>query len=178
MLYFVHSSLIYNSQNLERTQMSFNRGMNTRTCGTFIQWMDRTRKYHPEWGNPIAKEYTWYALTGKCILAPKLQITRIQFTDHMKLKKKEDQSVGASVLLRKGNKTLMGKIWRQNVEQRLSHLVHHIYSHQTQTLLWMPRNACWKEPDIAVSWKALPEPYKYRGRCSQTTAGLSPRWRS
>ena len=27
MLYYVHSSLIYNSQKLERTQMSFNRGM-------------------------------------------------------------------------------------------------------------------------------------------------------
>jgi hypothetical protein len=62
--------------------------------------MDRTRKYHPECGNPIAKEQTWYALTDKWILAQKLQITNIQFTDHMKLKKMEDQSVGASVLLR------------------------------------------------------------------------------
>jgi hypothetical protein len=58
----------------------------------------------------------------------------------MKLKKKEDQNVGASVLLRKGNKILMGG----NMEtkcgaetegkaiQRLTHLVTHpIYSHQT-----------------------------------------------
>ena len=30
------------------------------------------------------------------------------FTDHMKLKKKEDQSVGALVLLRRGNKILTG----------------------------------------------------------------------
>jgi hypothetical protein len=29
--------------------------------------------------------------------------------------------------------------------------------------LWMSRNACWKGPDIAISWEALPEPYKYRG---------------
>ena len=29
MLHYVHSSLIYNSQKLERTQMSFNRGMDT-----------------------------------------------------------------------------------------------------------------------------------------------------
>jgi hypothetical protein len=29
MLYCVHSSLIYNSQKLERTQMPLNRGMNT-----------------------------------------------------------------------------------------------------------------------------------------------------
>jgi hypothetical protein len=32
----------------------------------------------------------------------------IQDTDHMKLKKKEDQSVDASVILRKGNKILTG----------------------------------------------------------------------
>ena len=31
----------------------------------------------------------------------------IQLTDHMKLKKKEDQSVDASVLLRRGNKIIM-----------------------------------------------------------------------
>jgi len=29
MLHYVHSSLIYNSQKLERTQMPFNRGMDT-----------------------------------------------------------------------------------------------------------------------------------------------------
>jgi hypothetical protein len=29
MLYYVHSSLFYNSQKLERTQMSLNRGMHT-----------------------------------------------------------------------------------------------------------------------------------------------------
>ena len=56
---------------------------------------------------PNCKKYTWYALTDKWILAQKLQITRIQFTDHMKLKK-EDQSVDASVLLRRGNKIIKG----------------------------------------------------------------------
>jgi hypothetical protein len=30
--------LIYNSQKLERTQMSLNRGMDTKKCGTFTQW--------------------------------------------------------------------------------------------------------------------------------------------
>jgi hypothetical protein len=29
MIHYVHSSLVYNSQKLERTQMSFNRGMDT-----------------------------------------------------------------------------------------------------------------------------------------------------
>ena len=41
-------------------------------------------------------------------ISPKFRIPKIQFTDYMKLKKKEDQSVGASVLLRKGNKILTG----------------------------------------------------------------------
>ena len=68
----------------------------------------------------------------------------------MKFKKKEDQSVDASVLLRRGNKILMG----ENMEtkcgaetegkaiQRLLYLgIHLIYSHQTQTLLWIPKSA-------------------------------------
>ena len=38
------------------------------------------------------------------ILAQNLRIPKIQVTDHMKLNKKEDQSVDASVLLRRGNK--------------------------------------------------------------------------
>ena len=58
--------------------------------------MDGTRKYHPERGNPDTKEHTWYALTGKWLLAQKLGIPKIQFTDHIKLKKREDQSVDAS----------------------------------------------------------------------------------
>jgi hypothetical protein len=33
-------------------------------------------------------------------------MSKIQFTDHMNRRKKEDQSVGASVLLRKGNNIL------------------------------------------------------------------------
>ena len=70
--------------------------------------MDGTRKYLPECGKPITKEHTWCALTEKWILAQKLRIPKIQFTEHMKLKKKEDQSVGASVLLRKGSKILVG----------------------------------------------------------------------
>jgi hypothetical protein len=69
----------------------------------------------------------------------------------MKLKRKENQSVDASVLLRRGNKILTGA----NMEtkcgaetegkaiQRWPHLgIDPIYSHQTQILLWMSRNAC------------------------------------
>jgi hypothetical protein len=64
MLHYVHISLIYNSQKLERTQMALNRGMDTENViylhnGVLLshekQWlhevhrqMDGTRKYHPE----------------------------------------------------------------------------------------------------------------------------------
>jgi hypothetical protein len=35
-----------------------------------------------------------------------------------------------------------------------------IYSHQIPILLWMPKRARCYEPDMAVSWEALPEPDK------------------
>jgi hypothetical protein len=69
----------------------------------------------------------------------------------MKLKKKEDQSVDASVLLRKGNKILTegnmetkcGAETEGKAIQRLPNLgIHLIYSCQTQTLFQMPRSAC------------------------------------
>jgi hypothetical protein len=80
-----------------------------------------------------------------------LRFAKIQFTDHMKLKKKKDQSVDASVRLRRGNKILMGGNTETNcgintdgkVIQRVSHLeIHLICRHQTQRILWMPRSAC------------------------------------
>jgi hypothetical protein len=53
--------------------------------------------------------------------------------------------------------------------------IHPICRYQTQTLLLMPRTACWQGPVITVSWEALSEPdqYKYRCRCLQPIAGLS-----
>jgi hypothetical protein len=83
------------------------------------------------------------------ILAQKLGIPKIQFTDHVKLKKKEDQSGVASVPLRMGKKILKGvnKETKCGAEtegkaiQRLLHLgIHPTCKHQTQTLLWMPRS--------------------------------------
>jgi hypothetical protein len=68
--------------------------------------MDGPGGYHPEWGNPVTKEYTWYALTDKWILTQKLRLPKIQFAKHMKLRK-EDQSVDTSFLLRMGNKIPM-----------------------------------------------------------------------
>ena len=126
--------------------------------------MNGTRKYHPEWGNPITKEHTWYALTGKWILAQKLRI-----------------------LFRRGNKILMegvtetkfGAVTEGMTIQRLPHLrIHSINNHQTQTLRQMPTRACWQDPDIAVSWGAFPVPGKYRSECSQSSIGWAqgPQW--
>jgi hypothetical protein len=90
-------------------------------------------------------------LTDKWILAQKFGIPKIQFTDNIKPQKKEDQSVDASVLLRRRNKILTGgnmetKCGAENEGkgiQRLPRLgIHFIYSHQTQMLFWMLRNAC------------------------------------
>jgi hypothetical protein len=62
----------------------------------------------------------------------------------MKLKKKEDQSVDTSILLRKGNKTPMKGVTETKcgaetegmTMQRLPYVgIHPIYNHQTQTLL-------------------------------------------
>jgi hypothetical protein len=69
----------------------------------------------------------------------------------MKLKKKEDQSVDTSLLLRMGNKILMEGVtetkFGANPEgktiQTLPHPgIHPIYNHQTQTLLHMPERFC------------------------------------
>ena len=87
------------------------------------------------------------SLTDKQILDKKLRISKIQFAKHMKLKKKEDQSVDTSLLYRMGNKIPMEGVtetkFRANMEgktiQRLPHLgIHPIYNHQTQKLLHMP----------------------------------------
>jgi hypothetical protein len=71
--------------------------------------------------------------------------------DHMKLKKKEDQSVDTLVLLRRGNKMPMGGVTetkcgaetKGKAIQRLPHLgIHPMHRHHTQTLLWMPTSTC------------------------------------
>jgi hypothetical protein len=68
----------------------------------------------------------------------------------MKLKKKEDQSVDTLVLLRRWIKmpmrlvteTICGAETEGKAIQRLPHQgINPTYSHQTQTLLWMPTSA-------------------------------------
>ena len=76
------------------------------------------------------------------VLAQKLGLPEIQFTNHMKLKRKEDNSVDM-ILLRRGNKIPMegvtGIKFRVKFEgtttQRLPHLgIYPINNHKTQTL--------------------------------------------
>jgi hypothetical protein len=79
-------------------------------------------------------------VTSLKMVAQKLRIPKIQFAKHMKLKKKEDQSVDTSLLLRMGNKvpmegvteTKFGAKTEGKTIQRLPHLrIHPIYNHQT-----------------------------------------------
>ena len=107
--------------------------------------------YHLERDNLITKENTGYVLTDKWILAQKLRIPKIQFAKHLKLKKKEDQSVDTLILLCRGNKipmegvteTMCGAETEGMTIQKLPHLgVHPIYNHQIQTLLHMLSRFC------------------------------------
>jgi hypothetical protein len=69
----------------------------------------------------------------------------------MKLKKKEEQSMDISLLLRMGNKILIEGVketkFRAEMEgrtiKRLPHPgIHPLYKHQNQTLLRMPERFC------------------------------------
>jgi hypothetical protein len=73
----------------------------------------------------------------------------------MKPKKKKDQNVDASVLLRRCNIILTG--WHMETKygaetewkaiQRLPHLrIYPIYNCQTWLLLWLQGSTCWQEP--------------------------------
>jgi len=107
--------------------------------------MDGSRKYHPEWGKAVTNEHMWDAPNDKQILDQNLGILHISFTDHVRLKKKEDQNVNASVLLRRGNKILMGRNTglmtgvktKGKAIQRLPHLGIHPYA------ATKPRHYCW-----------------------------------
>jgi hypothetical protein len=76
---------------------------------------------------------------------------KIQFAKHKKTKKREDQWIDTSFLLRIGNKipmkgvteTKFGAKTKGWTIQRLPYLViHPIISYQTQTLLHMPERFC------------------------------------
>jgi hypothetical protein len=134
--------------------------------------------YHIEWRNPITKEVIRYALTDKWILAQKHRTPKLQFAKHKKIKKRQDQWVATSFLLRIGNKIPMKEVtettfWAKTKGWTIQRLpdpgIHSIISHQTQTLLHMPAWFCWRDPVIAISYEAMPVPGKYRSGCSQSS---------
>jgi hypothetical protein len=73
----------------------------------FIKFLGKLMELESIILSEVTKEHTWYALTNKWLLAQKLEIPKIKFTNHMKLNKREDQSVDPSFLLRRGNKIPM-----------------------------------------------------------------------
>ena len=124
-----------------------------------------SRGHHPEWGNPITKEVTWYALTDKWILAQKHRTPKIQFAKHKKILR-----IGNKIPMKGVTETKFGAKTKGWTIQRLPHPgIHPIISHQTQTLLHMPERFCWRDPVIAVSYEAVAVPGKYRSRCSQSS---------
>jgi hypothetical protein len=81
--------------------------------------------------------------------AQKLGIPKIQFTNHMKLKKKEDHNVNTSIHLRRGEQkegvteTKCDAETEGMILQGLPHLrIHSINNLQNQTLLRMLTRAC------------------------------------
>jgi hypothetical protein len=75
----------------------------------------------------------------------------IQFAKDKKIKKREDQWVDTSFFLRMGNKIPMkgvtetkfgAKIKRWTIQSLPHPVIHPIISHQTQTLLHMPKKFC------------------------------------
>jgi hypothetical protein len=98
----------------------------------------------------------------------------------MKLKKKEDQSVDISFLLRMGNKipiegvteTKFGDETEGRMMQRLPHSgIHTVINHRTQTQSHMPARFCQQDPDIADSSEAMPVPGKCRSGGSESSIG-------
>jgi hypothetical protein len=100
MFHYVHSSLIKNSQKLGRIQIFLNRGMDTENVVHYtMEYYSAIKnndfmKFFGKWmnlENIILNEVTQsqkntHALTDQWILAQKLGIPTMQFTDHMKFK--------------------------------------------------------------------------------------------
>ena len=103
-----------------------------------------------------------YSLTDKWILAQKFGIPKIQFTDQMKLKKMEYQSMDILVLLRRGNKILTGGDTKCGAKtegkaiQRLPLLrIHPILKLQNPDTIVDASKCLLTELDITVTWEAM-----------------------
>ena len=90
-----------------------NYSANKKRIHEILRQLDRIRKY-PECITQSQKN-THGMRSDKWILDQKLGIPKIKFTDHMKLKKKEDQNVGSLVLLRKQERNTHQRKYGDNV---------------------------------------------------------------
>jgi hypothetical protein len=98
----------------------------------------------------------------------------------MKLKKKEDQNVDTSPLLRIGDKTLLEGVTETKFGaekkgwtiQRLPHpgTPFHNQPPNTGTITYASKILL-KDPDTAVFCEAMPAPGKHRSGCSQSAIG-------
>jgi hypothetical protein len=76
-------------------------------CAFFCVWVTSLRMiFSSSIHLPENFMKSFFVLTDKWILAQKLTVPTIQSTDHMKLRRKEDQGVNVSVIHRAGNKTI------------------------------------------------------------------------
>jgi hypothetical protein len=131
MLHYFQSSLIYNSQKLEKIQMSLNRGMDTENVvhlhnGIVLrywkQWlhkilrqMDVTWKYHPEWGNPVTIEHS--LISG---YYPKsLEYLRNNSQTTWSSGRRKTNMWMLQCFLEEGTEYTQEEIWRQSMEKRL-----------------------------------------------------------
>jgi hypothetical protein len=112
-------------------------------------------------------------------ISPNIQ--KIQFTDHMKPKKKEDQNVEASALFGRVNK-IQEEIWRQSLEQRLKERPSRdcpTWGSIPYTVIKAGRYCGGREvlADGSLIWlspeRLCQSPNKFRGGCPQPTIGLS-----
>jgi hypothetical protein len=78
-----------------------------------------TRKYHPEEGNPITKEHTWYALTDKWILLNYIRYSSYNSQTTCSSRRRKTKVWVLQSFLEGATKYPWEEIQRQSVEQRL-----------------------------------------------------------
>ena len=80
--------------------------------------MDVSGGYHPEWGKPVTKEVTWYALTDKWILAQKLRILKYNLQNTRKSRRRKTNMWILHSSLEYGIKYPWKELQRQSLELR------------------------------------------------------------
>ena len=79
------------------------------------KWVELENSIVSEVTQSQKNTHTWYAITNKWILAQIFGIPKTQFTDQMKLKKKEEQIMNSLFLIRKGEQKTHRRRYRDKV---------------------------------------------------------------